>query len=225
MTCKPHSREWYTQLAAATGVYEYPWTQILKAPGGETLFDMLLEELLTPECHVLEAGCGHGRDAHKVVQRVRSYTGYDFIPEFVKRARQNVPQAEFVRWDSSREPAPERLKGRFDLVLSRRGPTSVIQHLRELCTPGASVLCIHADDGTVEERVRERLAQVGLAPDAQWQVRIRGFLPTLADFISYGRFHGDARTLEALYVQWAEGAVRQGFPIEEKRYIYMVQMP
>ena len=120
---------------------------------------------------------------------------------------------------------PERLKGRFNLVLSRRGPTSVIQHLRELCAPGASVLCIHPDDGTVEARIRERLAHIGLAPDAEWQVRIKGVLPTLEDFVSYGRFHGDTRTLEALHIQWAEGAARQGFPIEEKRYIYMVQMP
>ncbi len=87
MALKPHSRAWYARLAAETGRYEYPWTQVLSAPGGETLFDTLLDEFLTPERRVLEAGCGHGRDAHKYAHRVRSYTGYDFTPVYVTRAR------------------------------------------------------------------------------------------------------------------------------------------
>lgn len=90
MTLKPHSRAWYAQLAAETGRYEYPWTQVLNAPGGETLFNTLPEELLTLERHVLAASCGHGRDARRYAQRVRSYTGYDFTPAYVARARQNA---------------------------------------------------------------------------------------------------------------------------------------
>ncbi len=136
---KPHSRAWYVQLAAQTGIYEYPWTQVLSAPSGETLFDALLEELLTPEAHMLEAGCGHGRDAQRYAGRVQSYTGYDFTPVYVARARENVPEAEFVLWDSSCEPVPESFERRFDLVFSRRGPTSVVLHLPELCAPGARV--------------------------------------------------------------------------------------
>lgn len=128
-------------------------------------------------------------------------------------------------WGSSREPTPEYLKGRFKLVLSRCGPTSVIKHLRELCTPGASVLCLHPDDGTVEARAGERLAQVGLVPSAQWQVRVEGVLPTREDFVSYRRFRGDERELEALHAQWDEGAGEEGFPMEERSYLYLVRMP
>lgn len=152
----------------------------------------------------------------------------DFTPAYVARARQNAPQADFVLWDSSHEPVPEHLKGHFDLVISRRGPTSVIVHLPELCVPRACILCIHCihpDDGSVEARVRERLAGVGLTPDAQWHTQIKGFLPTLEDFLSYRRFHGDARTLEALHAEWYEGAETRGFPMEERRYIYLVRMP
>ena len=153
---KPHSKAWYAKLAAETGVYDHPWTQELSAPGGELLFDALLEELLTPEINVLEAGGGHGRDAKRYAPQVRSYTGYDFTPVYVEHARQNAPQAEFVVWDSKREPAPE-FGRRFNLVVSRRGPTSVIPYLPELCAPGAKVLCIHPQDG--EARVKKRLAQ------------------------------------------------------------------
>ena len=219
---KPHTRAWYARLAAETGVYDYPWTQVLSAPGGETLFDTLLENLLTPETHVLEAGCGHGRDAQKLAGRVQSYTGYDFTPAYVARARENVPEAEFVLWDSSREPVPESFRGRFNLVISRRGPTSVVSHLLELCAPGARVLCVHPEDGSIEARVRKRLAEVGLVPDAQWQVCVNGFLPTVKDFVLYRRFHGDERPLEVLYAEWNEGAGDQGFPLEERRYIWSV---
>ncbi len=219
---KPHSKAWYAQLAAKTGVYEYPWTQNLSAPGGEELFDVLLEHFLTPETNVLEAGCGHGRDAKRYVPQVRSYTGYDFTPPYVERAEENAPQAEFVVWDSKREPIPA-FGRRFDLVMSRRGPTSVIPHLPELCVPGARVLCIHPEHG--EARVKERLAQLGLEPQAEWRVRVKGFLSTLEDFVVYRQFHGDGRSLEELHIEWDEGGKAQGFPVEESRYIYLAQIP
>jgi SAM-dependent methyltransferase len=225
MALKPLSRAWYARLAAETGVYEYPWTQVLSAPGGDALFDTLLEGLLTPHCNVLEAGCGHGRDAQRYAHRVQRYTGYDFTPAFVARARQNAPQAEFVLWDSSCEPTPGPFRGRFDLVISRRGPTNVILHLRELCAPDAYVLCIHPDDGSVEARARERLAEVGLAPDAQWRVCVQGVLPTLQDFVAYRHFHGDERALEALEAQWKGAAEKQGFPMEERSYLYLLSLP
>ena len=222
MTVKPHSKAWYAQLAAETGTYEYPWTQVLGAPGGEALFDALLENLLTPKVNVLEAGCGHGRDAKRYAPRVQSYTGYDFIPVYVERARENAPQAEFVVWDSSREPVPN-FKKRFDLIISRRGPTSVIPHLPELCAPGAHVLCIHPASGV--ERVQARLAQTALKPDAEWHVRVTGFLPTLEDFTAYRRFHGDARPLEEFRAEWEEDKEAGGFPMEEARYLYLLKMP
>ncbi len=222
MTLKPHSKAWYAQLAAKTGVYEYPWVQDLTAPSGEALFDALLEDLLRPELNVLEAGCGHGLDAQRYAPRVQSYTGYDFTPVYVERARQNAPRAEFVVWDSSREPVPE-FGRRFDLVMSRRGPTSVIPHLLELCTLGARVLCIAPADG--EARVKGRLAQAGLEPDSEWHVRVKGILPTKEDFVAYRRFGGDEHPLEALYAEWDEGKEARGFPMEERRYIYLAHMP
>ena len=219
---KPHSKAWYAELAAKTGVYEYPWTQVLSAPSGEALFDALLENLLTPELNVLEAGCGHGRDAGRYAPRVKSYTGYDFTPAYVERARKDVPRAAFVVWDSSREPVPD-FGQRFDLIISRRGPTSVISHLPELCAPGAHVFSVHPGDG--ETRVKERLMQADLEPDAEWHVRVKGFLPTFKDFTAYRQFHGDERTLDELEAEWDEGKGAEGFPTEERRYLYRLQMP
>ena len=220
---KPHSKAWYAKLASQTGTYDYPWRQELNAPSGETLFDALLETLLTPELNVLEAGCGHGRDAQRYAPRVQSYTGYDFTPVYIERAGKDVPQAEFVVWDSSREPLPEHFKKRFDLVISRRGPTSVIPHLSALCASSAQVLCLNMADG--EERVKMRLARAGLEPAAEWHVRVTGVLPTLEDLISYRRFHGDERPVEKFCAEWERGKEAGGFPIEEARYLYLLDMP
>jgi len=87
-----------------------------------------------------------------------------------------------------------------------------------------NAVCIHPDDGGVEVRIKERLSQVGLAPDAQWQVCVKGILPTPEDFVAYRRFQGDERELAALQTEWDEGA-EQGFPIEERSYLYLVHMP
>lgn len=225
MSFKPHSKRWYAQLAEQSGEYIYPWRQTLVAPSGEALFDGLLDTLLTPESTVLEAGCGHGRDARRVAPGVRSYTGYDFTPGFLERARRDVPQGDFLLWDSSREPLPTTLEGRFDLVFSRRGPTSLIPHLRRLCRPGADVLCLHPGAETAVAKVTARLEHAGLTPAAQWHIRVTGFLPTLADFVSYQRFHGDDSEANALVARWQAHAEAEGYPFEEQRYIYLVKLP
>jgi SAM-dependent methyltransferase len=126
---QPQSRAWLQHLAKTQGGYFYPWSQTLEASGGEQHFDALLESLLAPQTHVLEAGCAEGKDAARFGSKVASWTGYDFVPEFLELARQNVPSTEFVYWHSSKQPTPKSLQNHFDLVVSRRGPTSVIDHL------------------------------------------------------------------------------------------------
>lgn len=66
----------------------------MEACGGEELFSALLEPLLTPQTRVLEAGCAEGKDAHRFGPKAASWTGYDFVLEFVELARRNVPAAE-----------------------------------------------------------------------------------------------------------------------------------
>lgn len=58
MPHKPHSSAWYAQLAHELGGYKHPWERHLQGPDPELGFDLILNNLLTPKTHVLEAGCG-----------------------------------------------------------------------------------------------------------------------------------------------------------------------
>ena len=123
-----HSREGYARLARELAGYAHPWRRELRGPDPELTFDLLLSSLLTPETRVLEAGCGHGPDARRFGPLAASWTAYDFIPEFLKRARREAPHAHFHEWNG-RGAVPAGLRGPFDLIVSRRGPTSVILRL------------------------------------------------------------------------------------------------
>lgn len=220
---QPHSREWFRQLAQTQGGYFYPWNQVLQAPGGEQLFDALLEPLLRPDIQVLEAGCAEGKDAARFASRVAGWSGYDFIPEFLEVARQRVRSAHFVQWHSAKEPPPFEQK--FDVFVSRRGPSSLIDHLPLLAKPKAKVLCIHPWDENSVAKVRERLRAIALEPSAQWFIAVKGWLPTWEDFLAYRRFMGDQRADLELAQEWRLEGVLEGFPMEERRYIWQAEIP
>ena len=126
MNFEPHSREWY---AAIPGDYVLPWKQDLLGVSGETMFVALLEQHILAAKSVLEAGCAGGRDAALYAPKVKSWMGYDFAPQFLETARaRQLPNATFIDWDSGHEGIPNDISARapFDLIFSRRGPTSVI---------------------------------------------------------------------------------------------------
>lgn len=58
---------------------------------------------------VLEIGCGNGRDATEIVKRTNNYLGVDIAEEFIKIARENVPQGRFEVRDIEAYDLPEGL--------------------------------------------------------------------------------------------------------------------
>jgi len=63
--------------------------------------DGLIEALnLTPEQHILDLACGHGRHAIELARRGYAHiTGLDYTPSFLEKARQDAEAAEVsVRW-------------------------------------------------------------------------------------------------------------------------------
>lgn len=165
----PHSREWYANLARELGGYRHPWNRRLSGPAPELLFDTMLLALLSPQLRVLEAGCGDGLDARRFGGQAVAWVGYDFVPELLALARQNAPQAEFYEWDGKGEP-PATLRIPFDLIVSRRGPTSVIRQLPVLAAPDARFLYVgpRLDVPTVAPR----LAEVGWAVLSEARVSV-----------------------------------------------------
>jgi demethylmenaquinone methyltransferase/2-methoxy-6-polyprenyl-1,4-benzoquinol methylase len=94
--------------------------------GGEGRFRRLaLEGLeILPEMKVLDLCCGSGQATQVLVERSHQVTGLDASPFSIKRARQNVPQADYVEAFAEAMPFSE---GQFDLV-----HTSAALHEMEL---------------------------------------------------------------------------------------------
>lgn len=83
--------------------------------GGEGRFRRLaLEGLeIQPETQVLDLCCGSGQATQILVERSRHVMGLDASPFSIKRAQQNVPQAQYVEAFAEAMPFPDH---QFDLV-------------------------------------------------------------------------------------------------------------
>jgi SAM-dependent methyltransferase len=216
---QPHSRDWY---AAMTGDYAHPWRQELLEVSGETLFDALLLRHLSAAVTVLEAGCAGGRDAAQFAPSVAHWTGYDFTPGFLETARErNIENASFVDWHSSREPVPTTILERapFDLVVSRRGPTSVITHLPVLTHEGSRFVAVGPRGVELLEEIRMKLKTVSWVIVWNAVVEARGFLPSFEDYASRAQFNNEPHSRS----DFDAGVMTQGFPLLEMRCVIVAQ--
>lgn len=78
-----------------------------------------------PPGRALDAACGTGRHARELVRLGHEVVGIDITPEMLRRAEENVPQAEFRMGDVRRVPAGD---GDFDVVVC----ALALAHLPEL---------------------------------------------------------------------------------------------
>ncbi|RJF71840.1 class I SAM-dependent methyltransferase [Deinococcus cavernae] len=209
-----HSRAGYARLARELGGYFHPWQRELGGPDPELTFDVMLTSLLTPQTRVLEAGCGHGLDAARFGPDSAGWAAYDFVPEMLERARKNAPHAQFFEWNG-KTGVPEGMQGPFDLIVSRRGPTSAILRLNELAAPDARFL--YVGPRLEVPQVPERLAAVNWAILSEWRVSVQAFAPTWEDWQTRGAFMGEA----AHRADWDRCATAKGLPYREERYIVL----
>ena len=93
--------------------------------GGEARFRQLALQGLTihPETKVLDLCCGSGQATQMLVKYSLDVTGLDASPLSLQRARQNVPQAQYVEAFAEEMPLPDN---QIDLV-----HTSVALHEME----------------------------------------------------------------------------------------------
>jgi len=90
--------------------YDDPGNQIIALE--EPLVWRLLEPI-PPGC-ALDAACGTGRHARRLVGLGHEVLGIDLTPEMLRRAAENVPEARFVEGDLRKIPADD---AQFDLVV------------------------------------------------------------------------------------------------------------
>ncbi len=122
--------------------YQYQWLYdgiswlAALGVGGERRFRQLaLEGLeIAPETKVLDLCCGAGPATQVLVARSRHVTGLDASPNAIKRARERVPQADYVEAFAEKMPFPDN---QFDLVhtstaLHEMEPEQLRQILQEV---------------------------------------------------------------------------------------------
>jgi len=104
--------------------------------GGEVRFRQLALQGLTihPETKVLDLCCGSGQATQILVQFSQNVTGLDASPLSLKRAQQNVTQAQYVEAFAENMPFPDAC---FDLVhtstaLHEMEPSQLQQILKEV---------------------------------------------------------------------------------------------
>src|SRR5512133_409763 len=94
---------YYDQLSVASydahpAVYEARFAAI---PPRVADIELALRQAGSPcQPHVVEVGCGTGRDAAEILPRVSSYSGFDPSAGMLAVARRNVPGAKFVQADA-----------------------------------------------------------------------------------------------------------------------------
>ncbi|ABS01742.1 class I SAM-dependent methyltransferase [Kineococcus radiotolerans] len=116
---------------------------------GPLVADFLLRSV-TPECRVLDVGCGPGQLTADLAPDV-AVTGVDLSPRMLQVAGAARPGGRYERHDFH-DPLPGAW-GRFDVVVAVgclefcRDLTATLGHLAEACAPGARLLV-----GVVEDR-------------------------------------------------------------------------
>jgi RimJ/RimL family protein N-acetyltransferase/protein-L-isoaspartate O-methyltransferase len=112
----------------------------------------LLRDLLPPApARVADLGCGTGTLAGLLTEQGYDVTGVDFSPEMVRRARDKVPGAEFVRADAS---APPLDPASYDVVLSRHvlwvmpDPAAALARWQDLLTAEGRLVLVEGSWST-----------------------------------------------------------------------------
>lgn len=137
-------------LATQQGGYFYPWRSTLGPGNGEDAYSRLVEDHLSPDKVVLDAGCGHGTDMLEFAPKARRFIGYDAVEAFITIARRRAAQAGLTNVELVLANSSARLNGgaahvpvedqTLDLIISRRGPTNWIADARRVCRPGARLI-------------------------------------------------------------------------------------
>lgn len=136
MTLEEIRKKWILRQKNAQASVDM-WNSMARSFGGYTLpsfqdnsFLKLLEreDMLHPDGHVLDVGCGAGKYALAVARRCRHVTGIDLSPQMIGMARQkkddySIPNVDFYCGDWHTLDLDLRVfKNKFDLVFAHMTP-------------------------------------------------------------------------------------------------------
>lgn len=157
------SKEWYDQIALKNQGYKSNAIYKVEGISGEDVFEVKLIELLKNSQNVLDAGCGDGEFTLRMGAYTKHITGFDNSKELLKLAQEKreflkLENVHFVYSSTKESDAMPFDQESFDLIYSRRGPTSIIDH-HHLLKKGGSMIGIHSSS---KEKVLDKLNRSGL---------------------------------------------------------------
>ncbi|MCR8644424.1 class I SAM-dependent methyltransferase [Paenibacillus sp. N1-5-1-14] len=138
--------DWYNMIARKNGGYRSTAEFTIEGSTAEDLFENTLVSMLPQYSAVLDAGCGHGDFTLKMGRSGVHIIGFDNSIEMITLAnslhnREKLKNVEFVYTTTKTEmPFADE---QFDLIYSRRGPTSIINH-SHLLKSGGTIMGIHS---------------------------------------------------------------------------------
>ncbi|CUR57449.1 SAM-dependent methyltransferase [metagenome] len=113
--------------------------------------DLLVGVLPPVPARVADLGCGTGTLSRLLTDEGYDVTGLDFSPEMIRRAREKVPEAEFVVGDAARPPLA---RSAYDVVLSRHvlwampDPAAAFERWCTLLRPGGLAILVEGSWST-----------------------------------------------------------------------------
>lgn len=150
------SQDWYNGIARKNGGYKSDARYILEGPSGEEAFEKMLADLLPNYDNVLDIGCGHGEFTLKMSKYCKSLVGADNAKELLGIAQKlklenNIEHVSFVQAHTKGEMPFEDES--FDMIYSRRGPTSIVNY-SQLLKPRGILVGIHTFDLDKEDFIK-----------------------------------------------------------------------
>lgn len=255
----PHSLAWYKKLAALqSSEYRYPWSSTLPDLNGEQAFLDYVSKSMNPNSVVLDAGCAGGSLTLSLANQCKFIYGYDFLPEFIEKAKQNqregnVTNADFIDHDSSDSSTDPKLpfeENTFDLIVSRRGPTSFITDAPRVLKPGGRMIQLNPSVGqrpewadmlpevyhdnlgdktdfSIQNKIQNRLQQADLEMDACWWFDVPEAFnqpEDLYDFLNWGFFDKKPYSFSELEPVLSEvfstHCERGGVSVRQRRFLW-----
>lgn len=152
--------EWYDMIARKNGGYKNDAMFVTDGVSAEQIFEEDLVGMLPNYESVLDAGCGHGEFTLRMARHSKFLIGFDNSVEMINIAKSllqntDITNTQFV-FATTKQELPFT-DGHYDLIYDRRGPTSILNHSRILCS-GGTIIGIHS--GALET-VKARLTSNG----------------------------------------------------------------
>jgi SAM-dependent methyltransferase len=138
-----HTFAWYERLSEEQKGYYYPWHSILQKNHGEDSYREILQNELTTNDVVLDAGCGSGELTNEIAQWCKHIYGYDCVKNFIDIANKNRNEnATFIIHESKQNGIPKINHDGIDYFISSKGPANWIADSRRVARPDAKMIML-----------------------------------------------------------------------------------